>query len=189
VTLSPPPLLHAGFSRRQLLAAAGVSGLLLGASAFTYRALRAFGPPRAGLRIFDELEFEIIRSIAEAKFPSGGSWPLSVAEARVPEFVDLYVSGLYDDLSSLYRTLVRAFDIAAWPSHRARFHTLTLEQREHVLQQWSTSPFKAQRAGYQSLTFPIHMGYFENESVEKALGFDVGCQVSGTRPTLWSMKA
>jgi hypothetical protein len=188
--LSPPPLMQAGFSRRKLLAAAGFGGLLLGTGAWTFKALRGFGPTKSGLFVFDESEFEIVSSIAEAKFPKSNEWPMSAAEANVPAFVDLYVSELYDDVRSLFRTLVRGFDVATLPTHRSRFHDLDLSARQDVLKEWWHSPYKAKRSGYQALMFPIHMGYFENDAVEKALGLTVGCQLDdlATRPTLWTMK-
>lgn len=187
----PPELLQPGLSRRRLLKLAGVGGLLLAGGGWVYGTLRGFGPPKAGLRVFDRIEADVVEALCEAVFPGPPHSPYSAAEVRLPEFVDLYVSGLYDDTQTLFRMLVRTLNLSTFVTHARTFQWLSLEKRQRVLQEWATSELRVRRAGYQSLSFALRMGFYEDERVRAALGLTTGCDLSSQtgRPTLWTMAA
>lgn len=190
VSPSPAPeLLTSGLSRRRLLKVAGVGGLLLAGGGWAWRLLRGFGPPAPGCLVFDEKEYEVVKALAEAVFPGPPETPLSAADARVAEFVDVYVSGLYEDTQGLFRTLLRGLDASTVLSHGGRYHRLTQAQRREVLEAWATSGVQLRRAGYQSLSFALNLGYYEDERVRAALNLTTGCEpaVQHGRPTLWTM--
>jgi hypothetical protein len=108
----------------------------------------------------------------------------------VPAFVDLYVSHLYEDTQHLFRLLVRTLNLSTVLSQGAAFRFLPLKRRQLALAEWGQSDLRVRRAGYQSLSFAINMGYYEDERVRRALGFTTGCDpaVSQGRPDLWKMK-
>lgn len=178
-----------GLSRRRLLKAAGVGGLLLAGGGWVFATLRGFGPPKAGLRVFDFIEYAVVQALCEAQFPGPPDDVYSAADVKLPEFVDLYVSGLYDDTQTLFRMLIRTLNLSTVLSHGRTFRSLDLAQRQAVLREWGTSDLRVRRAGYQSLCFATHLGYYEDERVRAALGLTAGCDLSATpgRPTLWTM--
>jgi len=186
---APPPLLSAGLSRRKLLAAAGFGAVLLGGGAWVWKTLRGFGPAKKGYFVFDATEVEVVEKLAEAVFPGPPALPFTAKQARVAEFVDLYVHGLYDDTQTLFRTLVRTLNLSTVLSHGASFRFLSAERRRQAFAGWGVSELRVRRAGYQALLLPLSMGYFEDDAVCQALGFTSGCGVEGMgpRPTLWTM--
>lgn len=187
----PPALLSARLTRRSLLKAAGVGGLLLGGGAWLHGVLRGFGPPKEGLFVFDATEFEVVEQFADAMFPGPPACPYPAAEIGVARFVDLYVANLYPDTQQLFRMLVRTLNLSTVVSQGAAFHYLPRARRERTLQEWATSDLRVRRAGYQSLSFAAHMGYYEDERVRAAAGFTTGCDLSASpdRPDLWKMTA
>lgn len=184
----PPELLTPGLSRRRLLKVAGVGGLLLAGGGALLHALRGFGAPRAGLRVFDFIEASVVDAICEARFPGPPDCPYSAAEVRLTEFVDLYVSGLYEDTQQLFRMLIRTLNLSTVLSYGRTFRYLSLADRRAALQDWATSELRVRRAGAQSISFAVHMGYYEDDRVRAALGLTTGCDLSATpgRPTLWT---
>jgi len=187
----PPALLSARLTRRSLLKAAGIGGALLGAGAWLNGVLRGFGPPKEGLFVFDANEFEVVEKLADAMFPGPPTHPFSAAEIDVARFIDLYVANLYDDTQQLFRMLVRTLNLSTVVSQGAAFHYLPRSRRQKTLAEWATSDLRVRRAGYQSLSFPAHMGYYEDERVRAAAGFTTGCDLSASpdRPDLWKMTA
>jgi len=188
-TASPPPLLSAGLSRRKLLAAAGLGGLVLGGGAWMWKTLRGFGPPKEGFFVFDATEVDVVESLADAVFPGPPALPFTAKQARVAEFVDLYAHGLYDDTQTVFRMLVRTLNLSTVLSYGAAFRFLSAERRRRAFAEWGVSDLRVRRAGYQALLLPLSMGYFEDDQVSQALGFTSGCDVeaTGARPTLWTM--
>ncbi|MBS1152041.1 MAG: Gluconate 2-dehydrogenase subunit 3 [Myxococcaceae bacterium] len=172
---APPPLLAQKPSRRTLLKAFGVGGLVLAGGAWVWRTSGLFGPPAPGRMVFDADEFRILEKVCEAIFPGKPDWPLSADEAQTPAFVDTYVGNLYDDHHLLFRTLIRTLNISTIVGYGRSFYWLGLEKRQEVLQQWRVSDLRVRRAGYQSLTFAIKLGYFEDDRVREAAGFTSGC--------------
>lgn len=188
--LQPPPLLAAGrIDRRTLLKLAGVSGLAVAGAGWAFKALRGFGPATAGFFVLDELEADVVRQLAIAAFPGPPEWPLSADEVGVAAFVDLYVSQLYPDLQELLRTLIRAVNASTLATHGSTMRRLPVAERLSAWKAWSVSSIAVRRAAYQSLTFAMHLGYFEDDRVREAAGFTRGCVLpdAASRPDLWTM--
>jgi len=188
--LSPhtPELLSTPRSRRSILKIAGLGGAMLLGGGWLFKALRGFGPVAKGLRVFDEHEFGVLKVVSHAMFPGTKEWAVQPEHLQIPEFVDAYVSGLYPDTQILFRTLLRAFNLAALTEYGKSFVNLNLNQCQEVLHDWANSDSLLKRAGSQSLSFPINMGYFENDEVMKAAGISLGCPAGLElgRPTLLS---
>lgn len=191
----PPPRLPASLfpagriERRTLLKVAGVAGLSVVGGAWAMRTLRGFGPPAAGYFLLDELEADVVRQLAAAAFPGPPDWPLSADEVNVAAFVDLYVSQLYADLQGLLRTLIRAVNVSTLATHGATMRLLPGPERLAAWKAWGSSTIAVRRAAYQSLTFAMHLGYFEDERVRAAGGLTRGCVLpdAASRPDLWTM--
>lgn len=162
-------------SRRRLLQVAGAGGLLLLGGGWLFRALRGFGPPAPGLTCFDEGELAIVEHVAEAFFPGPPQMPVSWRDAEVAAFADAHVSGFHAETAQLFRTLLRAINLAPVLSYGHTFCALPLAQRRAVLEDWRKSRFVVRRSGYQSLRFLCAMGYFEHPRVRAALGLRLGC--------------
>ena len=173
----PPPLIAQRPTRRTLLKVAGVGGVLLAGGAWVWNAFGRFGPAAAGNLVFDADEFLTLRMLCDAIFPGKPDWPFSADEAETPKFFDVYVSNLYPDHHQLFRALLRAFEVSSVVSHGARFSKLPLASRQEVLRDWGTSEVRLKRAGYQSLTFGIKLGYYEDDRVRAAAGFAPGCNI------------
>ena len=173
---APPPLLAQKPTRRTLLKAFGVGGLVLAGGTWVWRTVGRFGPPAAGRMVFDADEFRILEKICEAVFPGAPDFPFSADQVQTA-FVDAYVGNLYDDHHLLFRTLLRTLNVSPIVSYGRSFYWLGLEKRQEVLNQWRTSDLRLRRAGYQSLTFAIKLGYYEDDRVRAAGGFTPGCAV------------
>lgn len=175
--LAPPPLLAQKPTRRTLLKALGIGGLVVAGGAWVWKTVGLFGPPAPGLLVFDANEFRILEKACEAIFPGPPEWPYAADQVQTAGFVDAYVASLYDDHHLLFRTLLRTLNVSTIVSHGRSFYWLGLEKRQQVLQQWRNSELRLRRAGYQSLTFAIKLGYFEDDRVRAAGGFTPGCNV------------
>ena len=127
--------------------------------------------------VFDADEFRVLEKACEAVFPGPPEWPFSADQVQTAAFVDTYVANLYDDHHLLFRTLLRTLNVSTVVSYGRSFYWLGLEKRQEVLQQWRNSDLRLRRAGYQSLTFAIKLGYFEDDRVRAAGGFTPGCAV------------
>ena len=186
-----PPLTAGRVTRRRLLAVAGVGGLALGLGTWAWRTLRGFGPPGKDLRVFDTNEWQTVVAYTDALFPGPPDGPLTAREVGVAGFVDLYVSGLYEDTQQLFRMLLRTLALSTLVTHGRVFRYLTVKERRTVLDQWAVSDLRVRRAGYQSLSFAAHLGYLEDDRVRAAAGLVPGCDLSafGARPDLWTRPA
>lgn len=178
VPMAPPPLLSAAPSRRRLLALLGVGGALLAGGGWLYRALGRFGPAAEGFQVFDADELPVVDALCEAFFPGPPEVPFTAKALGLSRFVDAYVGGLYEDTRSLFRLLIHGFDAAAVATHGARFHRLPLDERRAVLEAWRTSSVRTRSAAYDALSFPVKMGYFEDDRVRAWAGFTAGCDLS-----------
>jgi hypothetical protein len=174
---APPPLLAQKPTRRTLIKALGFGGLVFAGGTWVWQTVGRFGPPAAGRMVFDADEFRILEKACEAVFPGRPVWPWSAEEAQTAAFVDAYVGNLYDDHHLLFRALIRTLNVSTIVSYGRSFYWLSLEQRQEVLQQWRGSDLRVRRAGYQSLTFAIKLGYFEDDRVRASAGFTPGCNV------------
>ncbi len=173
----PPPLLTAKPTRRNLLQAAGIGGLVLLGGTWVWRTVGNFGPPAPGLQVFDPQEFANLKKVCEAFFPGKPDWPYAAAEVQTAEFVDSYVGGLYPDVQLLFRVLVRTLNVSPIPNRGRSFYWLSLAARKEVLEEWRTSNLRVRRAGYQSISFAVKLGYYEDDRVRAAAGFTPGCNV------------
>lgn len=173
----PPPLLTQKPSRRTLLKAFGIGGLVVAGGAWAWRTVGRFGPPAPGRLVFDADEFRTLEKACEALFPGPPDWPYSADQVETPKFVDTYVGSLYPDHHMLFRVLLRTLNVSPIVSYGRSFYFLPVEKRFEVLQSWRTSDIRMRRAGYQSLTFAIKLGYYEDDRVRAAAGFTPGCNV------------
>lgn len=156
----------------------GIAGAaVLGGGTFVYRSFGRFGPAAAGFRIFDAYELSVLEAVCDAHFPGTDGAP-SAKEAGCAAFVDRYLSELYSEQHTLVRALLRTLNLATVVTHGRTFRFLSVEDRADVLATWASSSLRLRRAGKQSLSFIINLGYFENERVREVLGYTHGCEIS-----------
>jgi hypothetical protein len=165
-------------SRRRVLKLGLAGAALLGGGSWVYRTVGRFGPAAPGYRVFDPGELAVLEAICEAHFPGPPDWPLTAKEAGCVEFVDRYVGGLYSDHQLALRALVRTLNVSTLVTHGRTFRWLTPTDRLEVLEGWAKSSLQLRRAGNQSLTLFVKLGYFENPRVRDAVGITLGCPVS-----------
>ena len=144
-----------------------------------YRTLGRFGPPATGRLVFDEQEYDVLEKACAAMFPGPPEWPFKASEVGTAEFVDTYVGGLYEDNQFLFRVLMRTLNVSSVLTHGAAFRWLTENARREVLSAWRESDLRVRRAGYQSMSLMIKMGYYEDDRVRASAGFVAGCDLSG----------
>ena len=173
----PPPLLTTKPTRRNLLKLAGFGGLALLGGTWVWQTVGKFGPPAPGRMVFDAQEFADLQKICEAFFPGRPEFPFSADEVQTAEFVDTYAGGLYPDTQLLFRVLIRTLNVSPIATRGRSFYWLPLEARREVLEEWRTSNLRVRRAGYQSLSFAIKLGYYEDDRVRASAGFTPGCNV------------
>lgn len=171
---SPSPTAQK-LSRRDILKAAGLGGVLLGGGTLLYRSVWEMAPPGEGRWCFSQNEFEVCEKLAEALFPGAPQSPFSAAEVQLAEFADRYVAGLYENERRLFKLLLGAFNVQPLLTHARTFKRLSLARRQEVLEDWAKSQLSVRKAGYQSLRFVLSMGYFEDVRVRAALGIRFGC--------------
>jgi hypothetical protein len=165
-------------SRRRLLKWGIAGTAMLGGGTWVYRTVGRFGPPAPGMLVFDENELAVLEATCDAFFPGPPDSPLSAAEAGTAKFVDRYVGGLYPDNQMLFRAFMRTLNLSTVLTHGRAFRWLSNADRFEVLEGWAKSSLYVRRAGNQSLSLIIKMGYFENPRVREAGGFVEGCPVS-----------
>ncbi len=165
-------------TRRRLLKWGVVGGALLGGGTYVYSAVGRFGPPAPGLKIFDAHELAVLEAACEAYFPGPPLSPFTAAEVGTAQFVDRYVGGLYPDNQILLRALLRTLNLSTVLTHGRTFRWLSPADRFEVLEAWADSNLRFRRAGQQSLSLFIKMGYFENTKVREVSEFVEGCPVS-----------
>jgi hypothetical protein len=164
-------------SRRRLLKWGVAGGALLGGGTWVYKTVGNFGPPAPGLVVFDAHEFAVLEATCDAFFPGAPDWPLSAAEAETAKFVDRYVGGLYPDNQMLFRAFMRTLNLSTVLTHGRTFRWLSQPDRHEVMEGWANSSLYVRRAGNQSLSLIINMGYFEHPRVREAGGFIEGCPI------------
>ena len=174
---APPPLLAQKPTRRNVLKAAGIGGLVLMGGTWVWATVGRFGPPASGRMVFDTQEFANLQKVCEAFFPGRPEFPFSADEVQTAEFVDTYAGNLYPDVQLLFRVLIRTLNVSPIPTRGRSFYWLPLQARREVLEEWRTSNLRVRRAGFQSLSFAIKLGYFEDDRVRAAGGFTIGCNI------------
>ncbi len=135
------------------------------------------GYPRCagGFRHLATREAFFVSQAAEALFPPGGAIPESGAEAGVAAYVDRFVGASQPRMRRLMRMLfflveqVTFLLPAPGRGGMRRFSSLSLIQRQAVIEAWSSSRFFARRLVFSSLRAILTMGYLNAPAVMRRL--------------------
>lgn len=121
-------------------------------------------------------EVAFLTSTAEVMFPADGAIPFSGVEADLPGYADRFLGSIPPGVRWQIRALFMLFEHATllfpgpgWSGMR-RFSSLTIEQRELVLQGWSQSPKFARQMIFTALRAVLTMGYLGHPVVMRHLG-------------------
>jgi len=135
-----------------------------------------YPPLTHGYRVLRRNEVALLASVSEAMFPPGGHIPSSGLDAKLPDYIDRWMS-----LSSkqtrvlmhlLYFLIEHATVIFPAPGRagRRRFSALDFDQRVAALQGWGESGLYLRRLVFVSLRSILTMGYFAHPPVLRQLG-------------------
>ncbi len=151
---------------------------VLVAAAVGYALARFFlAYPRsaAGYQHLSRREVHFLTRAGEALFPPGGEIPESGAEADVAVYVDRFVGASHPRMRRLMRMLFFLMEQATFflpaPGRGGmrRFSSLSLPQREAVIEAWSASRFFARRIVFSSLRAILTMAYLNAPAVMRRL--------------------
>ncbi|MCH7867226.1 MAG: hypothetical protein IH881_05970 [Myxococcales bacterium] len=127
-------------------------------------------------KVLARREVALISSTAEVMFPADGAIPFSGIEADLPGFADRFLASLPPNVRWQIRALFMLFEHGTllfpgpgWTGMR-RFSSLTLEQRELVLQRWSQSSKFFRQICFTALRAVLTMGYLGHPVVMRHLG-------------------
>lgn len=140
-----------------------------------HRFWRGYPPPPSEFRHLARHEVAFVDAAADAIFPAGGAVPPSGRDAQIPAYVDAYVASVPPRTRLLMRLLfflvehVTFFLPAPGRGGRARFSSLTPEQRVAILNAWGRSRFSARRLVFTSLRAILTLGYFAHPAVLRHL--------------------
>jgi hypothetical protein len=120
-------------------------------------------------------EVAFLTSTAEVMFPADGAIPVSGLEADLPGYADRFLGSIPLDVRWQIRALFMLFEHGTllfpgpgWTGMR-RFSSLTLDQRELVLQGWSQSPKFIRQISFTALRAVLTMGYLGHPAVMRHL--------------------
>lgn len=121
-------------------------------------------------------EVVFLTSTAEVMFPADGAIPFSGLEADLPGYADRFLGAIEPGVRWQIRALFMLFEHATlifpapgWTGMR-RFSSLTIEQRELVLQGWSQSSKFLRQISFTALRAVLTMGYLGHPVVMRHLG-------------------
>jgi len=125
-----------------------------------------------GLKVLGKKTHAVVCAIGEALLPEGGDIELSHEQARVPQFIDEYVSFVPSMtkwlMLALFFLMEHATYIFAFTTHR--LSDLPVEKRVKYLDGWERSRLYPRRIAFTSLRAVYGMAYLGCPEVEKAMG-------------------
>ncbi len=120
-------------------------------------------------------EVALIEKTAEVMFPAGGAIPFSGLDADLPRYADRFLSAIEPGVRRQIRALFALFEhvtlffpAPGWHGWR-RFSSLSIEQREIVMNGWSQSPNFARQLVFTALRAVLTMGYLGHPEVLRRL--------------------
>ncbi len=134
-----------------------------------------YSAPPAGFKVLGRKSYTVVCTIGEALLPEGGDIPFSAKQARVPEFIEEYMSGVPALTRRLIKMLFFLMEHATYlfAFTTQRLSKLDVEKRIKYLDGWERSRFYARRLAFTSLRAIYGMAYIGNPDVEKAMGFRI----------------
>src|SRR3972149_3774398 len=115
---------------------------------------------------------QIIESIAEAilEIEDGA---FSVSKAKIPEFINNYLSSMSPDLKQRAKILLSLFRYSPFLYMKLKtFPSLGLEKRQKILRDFMKSNLRPKLLVFQTLKTLTVMGYYRNEETWKDIGYD-----------------
>lgn len=159
------------FTRRAVLAGAGVTAAAAGGGAWTL----APGAAAQGLEFLTRSEARTVEAAAEVFFP-GVHFPLSGLEVDIVARVDHIAGQVMDPVRrSAFRYVLRALEWGTLASRGRRFTDLSRAERREVLETWEGPDVVARRVAGESLKAILGMAYFAHPEIQSAMGFRTGC--------------
>jgi hypothetical protein len=139
------------------------------------RAFFGYAKPDREFEILVPREVALIETTAEVMFPAGGAIPFSGLDADLPGYADRFLSAIEPGvrrqiraLFALFEHVTMFFPAPGWNGGK-RFSSLSIEQREIVLQGWSSSPNFARQLVFTALRAVLTMGYLGHPEVLRRL--------------------
>ncbi|MFT5443607.1 MAG: hypothetical protein ACI8W3_002657 [Myxococcota bacterium] len=131
--------------------------------------------PQKRFAVLAPREVAFLSATAEVMFPAGGAIPISGTEADLPSYADQFLRSVDKGKRWEIRALFMLFEQATlfFPGGGAsgwrRFSSLSLEQRELVLQGWHQSPQFLRQILFVALRAVLTMGYLGHPAVTRHL--------------------
>lgn len=139
------------------------------------RAFFGYERARRDFEVLAPREVALIEKTAEVMFPAGGAIPFSGIDADLPGYADRFLAAIEPGvrrqiraLFALFEHVTLLFPAPGWGGWK-RFSSLTIEQRELVLNGWSNSPNFARQLVFTALRAVLTMGYLGHPEVMRHL--------------------
>ncbi|MCP5044921.1 MAG: hypothetical protein GY944_28165 [bacterium] len=139
------------------------------------RTFAGYPKPERSHDVLAPREVALVASTAEVMFPEDGAIPFSGRDADIPCYADRFLLAIEPGvrwqiraLFALFEHVTLFFPAPGWRGWR-RFSSLTLEQRELVLQGWSQSRSFARQIVFTALRAVLTMGYLGHPEVMRHL--------------------
>ena len=115
--------------------------------------------PDAPFTNLNEIEAQVVNSVAGAAFPSGSTIALDGSAANLDRFFDTLLSSMTTENRKLLKLLLEALQHATLPTHGALFTSLSQSERTQCIQEWLQHGNHLLRGAIQSLVVLLGMGY------------------------------
>lgn len=149
--------------------------IALVAFAIVRRAVLGYPRPRKRFNVLARREVAFLNATAEVMFPANGAVPFSGLEANLPTYADGFLASIPKHVRWQIRSLFALFEHATlfFPASGLtgfrRFSSLSIEQRELVLNGWSQSPHFLRQLIFTALRAVLTMGYLGHPRVARHL--------------------
>jgi len=151
------------------------------------RFFSGYGPAPSGLGILHRGEAAFVESAAEVLFPGGAGLPVAGIDARLPHYVDRYLSALPRSKRLQIRALFLLFEHLPLifpgnePGGRRRFSSLSAGSRASILDRLEGHPNQLVRLVLTALRAVLVLGYLGHPANLRDLGvapFEIQAGVS-----------
>jgi len=155
-----------------------LAGLVVIGLFLVHRLVLGYPPAADRLVAIGRWDVAFLNAVADSFFPEDAAMPVAGRDADLPGYVDRYLSQLPRRQRLLIRALFVLFEQSTlvFPARGVgafrRFSSMSPEQREAVLRDWSESNVHLRRLAFSALKAVLVVAYFGHPECLRALDLD-----------------